>query len=79
MENTRKTNSKRWLGEVRADNYSDTPVETVLTQALLELSDDRFLTTQLRLKSRRDCPAKRITKMHKKVPQAASLGVLTVT
>tara|TARA_R110002167_G_scaffold118143_4_gene294506 strand:+ start:5702 stop:7069 length:1368 start_codon:yes stop_codon:yes gene_type:complete len=74
MENTEK--HSELLGGA-AEIIQDTASELYLTQALLDMSMDHSLTTSYDLSRDVIAQLKGITKMHKKVPQAASLAVLT--
>ncbi|MDP5029273.1 MAG: N-acetylmuramoyl-L-alanine amidase [Paraglaciecola sp.] len=74
MENTEK--HSELLGGA-AEIIQDTASERYLTQALLDMSMDHSLTTSYDLSRDVISQLKSITKMHKKVPQAASLAVLT--
>ncbi|MFT6896201.1 MAG: N-acetylmuramoyl-L-alanine amidase [Paraglaciecola sp.] len=60
-----------------AEVIQDTANERYLTQALLDMSMDHSLTTSYGLSKRVISQLKGVTKMHKKIPQAASLAVLT--
>lgn len=60
-----------------AEVIQDTVNERYLTQALLDMSMDHSLTTSYDLSKRVISQLKGVTKMHKKIPQAASLAVLT--
>lgn len=84
----RRANSElgRWLESTEkhsqllggaAEVIQDTSSERYLTQALLDMSMDHSLSTSYELS--RDILGEmgQITKLHKKVPQAASLAVLT--
>ena len=74
MENTEK--HSELLGGA-AEIIQDTASELYLTQALLDMSMDHSLTTSYDLSRDVIAQMRNITKMHKKVPQAASLAVLT--
>ena len=74
MENTEK--HSELLGGA-AEIIQDTASELYLTQALLDMSMDHSLTTSYDLSRDVIAQMKSVTKMHKKVPQAASLAVLT--
>jgi N-acetylmuramoyl-L-alanine amidase len=74
MENTEK--HSELLGGA-AEIIQDTASERYLTQALLDMSMDHSLTTSYDLSRDVIAQLKGVTKMHKKVPQAASLAVLT--
>lgn len=74
MENTEK--HSELLGGA-AEIIQDTASERYLTQALLDMSMDHSLTTSYDLSRDVISQLRGITKMHKKVPQAASLAVLT--
>jgi N-acetylmuramoyl-L-alanine amidase len=74
MENTEK--HSELLGGA-AEIIQDTASELYLTQALLDMSMDHSLTTSYDLSRDVISQLKGITKMHKTVPQAASLAVLT--
>lgn len=60
-----------------AEIIQDTANERYLTQTLLDMSMDHSLTTSYQVSRGVLKELKRVTKLHKKVPQAASLGVLT--
>lgn len=60
-----------------AEVIQDTASERYLTQALLDMSMDHSLTTSYDLSRKVISKLRGITKMHKKIPQAASLAVLT--
>ncbi|MDU0353618.1 N-acetylmuramoyl-L-alanine amidase [Paraglaciecola aquimarina] len=60
-----------------AEIIQDTASERYLTEALLDMSMDHSLTTSYDLSRDVISQLKRMTKMHKKTPQAASLAVLT--
>lgn len=60
-----------------AEILQDTANERYLTQALLDMSMDHSLTTSYQVSRGVIKELKRVTKMHKKTPQAASLAVLT--
>ena len=74
MENTEK--HSELLGGA-AEIIQDTASELYLTQALLDMSMDHSLTTSYDLSRDVIAQLRNVTKMHKKVPQAASLAVLT--
>ncbi|WP_340680710.1 N-acetylmuramoyl-L-alanine amidase [Paraglaciecola sp.] len=74
LENTEK--HSELLGGA-AEIIQDTASELYLTQALLDMSMDHSLTTSYDLSRDVIAQMRSITKMHKKVPQAASLAVLT--
>lgn len=74
MENTEK--HSELLGGA-AEIIQDTANELYLTQALLDMSMDHSLTTSYDLSRDVISQMRAVTKMHKKVPQAASLAVLT--
>jgi N-acetylmuramoyl-L-alanine amidase len=74
MENTEQ--HSELLGGA-AEIIQDTASELYLTQALLDMSMDHSLTTSYDLSRDVISQLKGITKMHKTVPQAASLAVLT--
>lgn len=74
MENTER--HSELLGGA-AEIIQDTASELYLTQALLDMSMDHSLTTSYDLSRDVIAQLKGITKMHKHVPQAASLAVLT--
>ena len=60
-----------------AEIIQDTDNEVYLTQTILDMSMDHSLTTSYEVSRDIISQMKRVTKMHKKKPQAASLGVLT--
>ncbi|GAC25889.1 N-acetylmuramoyl-L-alanine amidase AmiC [Paraglaciecola mesophila KMM 241] len=60
-----------------AEVIQDTASERYLTQALLDMSMDHSLTTSYDLSRKVIGKLRGITRMHKKIPQAASLAVLT--
>lgn len=60
-----------------AEIIQDTANERYLTQALLDMSMDHSLTTSYDVSRDIIREMKKVTKMHKKTPQAASLAVLT--
>ncbi len=64
------------LGGV-AQVIQDTPNERYLTQALLDMSMDHSVSTSYEIGRDILGQLKKVTKLHKKHPQAASLGVLT--
>lgn len=74
MENTEK--HSELLGGA-AEIIQDTANELYLTQALLDMSMDHSLTTSYDLSRDVIGQLRAVTKMHKTVPQAASLAVLT--
>lgn len=84
----RRANSElgRWMEKTErhsellggaAEVIKDTANERYLTQALLDMSMDHSLATSYDLSRRVISQLKQVTKMHKKIPQAASLAVLT--
>ena len=60
-----------------AEVIQDTASERYLAQALLDMSMDHSLTTSYDLSKSVIKELKKVTKMHKRSPQAASLAVLT--
>lgn len=60
-----------------AEVIQDSDSERYLTQALLDMSMDHSMTTSYSLSDRVISEMKKVTHMHKKAPQAASLAVLT--
>ncbi|GGD76360.1 N-acetylmuramoyl-L-alanine amidase [Lacimicrobium alkaliphilum] len=74
LENTEK--HSQLLGGA-AEVIQDTSSERYLTQALLDMSMDHSLSTSYELSREILKEMGQITKLHKKVPQAASLAVLT--
>ena len=84
----RRANSElgRWLEKSEkhsellggaAEIIQDTANERYLTQTLLDMSMDHSIATSYNLSNHMLKELKKITKLHKKKPQAASLGVLT--
>lgn len=60
-----------------AEVIQDTASELYLAQALLDMSMDHSLTTSFDISKKVISQLKRVTRLHKKTPQAASLAVLT--
>lgn len=60
-----------------AEVIQDTASELYLAQALLDMSMDHSLTTSFDISKKVILQLKKVTKLHKKTPQAASLAVLT--
>lgn len=60
-----------------AEVIQDTASELYLAQALLDMSMDHSLTTSFDISKKVISQLKKVTKLHKKTPQAASLAVLT--
>ncbi|GAA0859842.1 N-acetylmuramoyl-L-alanine amidase [Aliiglaciecola litoralis] len=60
-----------------AEVIQDTVSERYLAQALLDMSMDHSLTTSYDISRNVIAQLKKVTKLHKKQPQAASLAVLT--